>query len=429
MLNRLRNNWIGISLTIMVVLSLVLSAIVWISPYHFERRAEEGSRSEQQTTSQSMQDIYLPSTIIHVKSDGSQQFLYDQPRNLMLTVKESLRNWQLRNGRRISSNNSGTYLSYLRRSNSLLLSYPATVPLTIFNDSFNSSLSTDRISRVNHVVLPLNDSHHIYLLSDSHFQVYRINVRNMQVNEIKKAMRGGHQFSVDHKIVNNRPFVTYPNGIKLPEFAYRISSFNVDNVSQALMNSSRKGSISTQTDGDVTTYTDSPSRHLNYNHKRGTLDYEHYLGKDQHYSYQQIFGHLYDRLSKSTISMDSLRYDSYNSKSKTITYRSYVENFPVFNEDGYGEVRIQLSSEGVERYHFSRYTPQVPLPVNDHWTHLPSSAVVFNELRNNNHLKDITGLRVGYQWQSNQSDNTVMLRPTYYVHYRGNWVDYRTLIK
>ena len=117
MLNRLRNNWIGISLTIMVVLSLVLSAIVWISPYHFERRAEEGSRSEQQTTSQSMQDIYLPSTIIHVKSDGSQQFLYDQPRNLMLTVKESIRNWQLRNGRRISSNNSGTYLSYLRRSN------------------------------------------------------------------------------------------------------------------------------------------------------------------------------------------------------------------------------------------------------------------------------------------------------------------------
>lgn len=429
MLNRLRNNWIGILLTIMVALSLVLSAIVWISPYHFEHRGEEGSRNAQQTTSQSMQDIYLPSTVIQTKSDGSQQFLYNQPRNLMLTVKESLRNWQLRSSRRVSSNNSSSYLSYLRRGNSLLLSYPATVPLTIFNDSFNSSLSTDRISRVNHVVLPLNDSHHIYLLSDSHFQVYRISVRGMQIDKIKKAMKGGHRFSVDHKIVNNRPFVTYPNGIKLPAFAYRISTSNVDNISQALMNNSHKNNINTHTDGDVTTYSDSPSRHLNYNRRRGTLDYEHYLGQDQHYSYQQIFGHLYDRLSKSTISLDSLRYDSYNSGSKTITYRSYVENFPIFNDDGYGEVRIQLSGEGVERYHFSRYSLQVPLPVKQHWTHLPSSAVLFNELHNNNYMKDITGLRIGYRWQSDQSDKTVTLTPTYYVHYRGNWVDYHTLIK
>lgn len=429
MLNRLRNNWIGILLTIMVVLSMALSAIVWISPYHFEHRGEDGSRNEQQTTSQSMQDIYLPSTIIHTKGDGSQQFLYDQPRNLMLTIKESLRNWQLRSGRRISSNSSGNYLSYLRHDNSLLLSYPATVPLTIFNDSFNASLSTDRISRVNHIVLPLNDSHHIYLLSDDHFQVYRINVRNMQIAAIKKAMKGGHHFSVDHKIVNNRPFVTYPNGVKLPEFAYRVTTANVDNISQSLMNDSRKGNINSQTEGDVTTYSDSPSRHLNYNHKRGTLDYEHYMGQDQHYSYQSIFGHLYERLSKSTISLDSLRYDAYNSGSKTITYRSYVENFPVFNDDGYGEVRVQLSTEGVERYHFSRYSLQVPLPVDKHWTRLPSSAVVFNELHNSNHMKDITGLRVGYRWQSNQSDKTVTLTPTYYVHYRGNWVDYQTLTK
>lgn len=429
MLNRLRNNWIGILLTIMVVLSLILSAIVWISPYHFEHRGEDGSRSEQQTTSQSMQDIYLPSTIIQVKDDGSQHFLYDQPRNLMLTVKESLRNWQLRSSRRVSSNSSSTYLSYLRRSNSLLMSYPATVPLTIFNDSFKSSLSTDRISRVNHVVIPLNDSHHIYLLNDDHFQVYRINVRDMQIAKIKQAMKGGHRFSVDHKIVNNRPFVTYPNGIKLPYFAYRVSTSNVDNISQALMHSSGKSSITSQTEGDVTTYSDSPSRHLNCNHKRGTLDYEQYLGKDQHYSYQQIFGHLYDRLSKSTISLDSLRYDAYNPKSKTITYRSYVENFPIFNEDGYGEVRIQLSTDGVERYHFSRYSLQVPLPVSHHWTHLPSSAVVFNELRNSNHLKEITGLKVGYRWQGNQSGKTVTLTPIYYVHYHGNWVDYQTLVK
>lgn len=431
MLKRLRDNWIPILLTIMVVVSLILSGIVWVNPYRFEHRTgrELGSGTRPVTT-QSMRDIYMPTSVIHTKTDGSQHELYGQPANLILTVGQQLSNWQLHQTRRVANNNQSAYLGYLRKSNSLLLSYPSAVPLNIFNDSFNQELDSRRLSRVNHIVIPLNDPRHIYLMSDKGFMVFRVDTKKHDFSQLKKAMQGGHSISADHKMVNNKPLVTYPHGLKLPVFAYQVNHANMDNVSQALMNKSKR-SISTHTNGSVITYSDGGSRHLNYNQQLGVADYENYVGQESDYSYSQIFGRVYNRLSKSTIPLDSLRYDNYHKgrRSQVVTYRSYVENFPIYNENGYGEVQMQIGDEGVERCHFTPLSIQVPLPVNQRKVKLPSTAVVFNQLREAGKLKDVSAIRVGYLWSGGANEKTVTLTPSYFVHYHGNWVDYQTLVK
>ena len=52
----------------------------------------------------------------------------------------------------------------------------------------------------------------------------------------------------------------------------------------------------------------------------------------------------------------------------------------------------------------------------------------FNGLRNAGKLKEITGMRIGYDWKTNQGSNVVTLTPTYYLRYRGNWENYENLI-
>lgn len=431
MLKRLRNNWIPILLAAMVLISLILSAIVWVNPYGFEHRAgREFVQGEQQEATQSMREIYMPTCVIRVKKDGSQHEMYGQPANLILTAVQQLSDWQLQQPRRLANNNPSTYLSYLRRSNSLILSYPDAVPLNIFNDSFRQSIESRRLNRVNHLVIPFNDPKHVYLLSDKNFEVYRLDSKKHEFGKLEKAMKGGHSISVDQKIVDNKPLITYPHGLKLPKFAYQVNHANMDNVSQALMNKSKR-SISTSTKGDITTYSDGASRHLNYNHKSGAADYENYLGEDSDYSYAQMFSHTYNGLSKSTISLDSLRFDDYANEqgSQVITYRSYVENFPIYNDNGYGEVQMQIAKDGVQRIHFTPLSIQLPLPNDQHRVKLPSTAVVFNQLREVGKLKDISGLRVGYYWIGGPDDKTVTLTPSYFVHYHGNWVEYSDLLK
>lgn len=431
MLKRLRDNWIPILLAVMVVISLILSAIVWVNPYGFEHRASrEISQGEQQETTQSMREMYMPTNVIHVKKDGSQHELYGQPANLILTVVQQAANWQLQQPRRVANDNQSTYLNYLRKSDSLILSYPDAVPLEIFNDSFRQNVSSRRFNQVNHMLIPLNDDRHVYLMSDKNFEVYRLESRKINLNKIRRAMKGGNAITVDQKMVEGKPLLTYPHGLKLPAFGYQINHVNMDNVSQALLNKSKR-SISSRSNGNVTTYSDGPSRHLNYNRQAGTADYENYLGEDSDYSYAQMFSRTYSRLSKSTIPLDALRYDDYAKKSNSqeITYRSYVENFPIYNDNGYGEIHMQVAKDGIERVHFTPLSIQVPLPVSRHKTKLPSTAVIFNQLREAGKLKEISGVRVGYCWNGGPEDKTVTLTPSYFVHYHGNWVEYTTLLK
>ncbi|WP_295728969.1 two-component system activity regulator YycH [uncultured Limosilactobacillus sp.] len=434
MLAKLKDNWLAIILTIVVIVSLILSGIVWVNPYRSDHRffGDTASNSERQVTTQSMRDIYLPTQVIKTNNDQGQHLLYGQPQNTVLTARQSIEKWQLHRLTRVESGRQNNYLNYLRLNNSVMLSYPSSVPMTIFNDSFNQNVNYNSLGMINHIVIPLNETNQInriYLLSDHNYRVFRVKVTNANVKSIRQSLTGGASISVDHKIYNGRPMVTYPHGAKLPNFGYQISKINPDSVSQTLMNSSsRKSTVTSQRENSHIIYQAGTSRRLVYDPTKGSLDYENYIGRADHFNYQQIFGHIYNQLAGTSVPLDSLRYDFYNSKSESITYRSFVEGFPIFNGDGYGTVQIQNNHDGAERYHFSIYSLQVPIAVKKRKTTLPSSAVVFNNLRSVNKLKEVTGIRIGYQWDTNQNSRTVTLTPTYYIRYRNTWENYQNLV-
>ena len=65
MLAKIKDNWLAIVLTIVVVISLILSGIVWVNPYRSDHRffGDSGTSTGRQVTTQSMRDIYLPTQV------------------------------------------------------------------------------------------------------------------------------------------------------------------------------------------------------------------------------------------------------------------------------------------------------------------------------------------------------------------------------
>ena len=431
MMKKLKSNWQSIALTVVVLLSLFISWIVWTNPFPFEGARHESlnNNQSQQYTPQSMGDVYLPTKAVETDKKGTQNQLYSPKANLILSVKKELGNWKLGRTNVVKQNNSDVYLSYLRRRNSLMLTYPDEVPSSVFNETFSQSIDTDRVNQINHIVIPLNGQHEIYLLGDHHYSVYRVRVEQGKFNHIRQLLKSMEQIPVDHKIINGVAVMMYPRSFELPALGYQITAQNIDTLSASLMSTNQHTTITANRNDHETTYTDGTNRRLIFNHQDGTIKYENYLSKDDRESTGQIFPHFYNKLTAIGIPLDNLRYDEVSEHGRRLNYRAYVNSFPIFNSNGYGEVTLESTSGGNERFWLSLYSLQVPLPSDHQMVKLPSSTDVINQLHATNRMRDIKDLRVGYVWKNNNDNRVVKLVPTYFIKYRGHWVEYTELEK
>ncbi|WP_373841516.1 YycH family regulatory protein [Limosilactobacillus sp.] len=430
MIKKLRANWLSIALTIVVLVSLLLSGIVWTNPFQSDYFHRENGTNNQQLAAQSIGDVYLPTMIVRTNNDGDQQLLYSQHKDLIYQAKEKLASWQLGRTSTVKTNNSDVYLSYLRHHDSLMLSYPDNIPGTVFNETFKQSVDISRVKRINHIVIPLDGSRELYLLSDYHYGVYRVRIAKGDPQKIVTNMHGLTPINVDHRIVNGHAVMVYLHSFALPRLAYQISDQKISSLSANLMSTTQHANFTTHQDGNHVVYTDGTNRHLVYDSARGTVNYENEVGRSNENNINQLYSHFYHALTKTGMPLNNVRFDEVTNHGRTITYRSYVEGFPIINDDNYGGAKLQADANGVERYLMSLYTVQVPLPLDGSTVRLPSTNSVLNQLHNSSHFRDITDLRVGYEWKTEPTNHqTVKMEPTYFAKYHGKWVNYTALLK
>lgn len=430
MIKKIKTNWLAIALTIVVVISLFLTAAIWSNPVQYER-TKDSSSSRNLNTTQSIGDLYLPTQVVHVDANQRQFLLYSSRKNLITTIRHQLRSCQLGRASLVKSDNSDVYLSYLHQPNSLMVSYPDSITGTIFNETFSQSIDTSRVKQIDHILIPLNNPRNVYLLNDRGYKVYRARISQAKGNRsLNSLIKGTAKVEVDHKIIHGQTMLLYPKSFTLPVFGYQVTAQNIDTLSQNLISTNKQSSITTECKGDTTIYRDGENKRVIYNHQNGTVRYENYVSHDDVPKSSQLYSYFFNRIAKTGIPMDNLRYDGISDHQRTINYRSYVEGFPIFNSAGYGDIRMSSKVNGINKTWLSLYSIQVPLPINHKPVRLPSTTTVFKQLRASNRLKDVKGIRVGYLWKENTSDNsTVKLTPTYFVDYHGQWVDYTELQK
>lgn len=420
-------NWRGIVLVVAILVSIVLSGLVWVEPYRLDRLTTTSS-SKTTTTLQSQADVFTPTTAIKTNANRSQVRLINQPKNVVLTAKEALTRWTIKEGKVVSKNDASTYRDYLRYTNSLLLSYPAAISVTAFNSALSQKVSTKQLILVNHILIPLKSTGTIYLLQDQGQRVVRYRVSHQSLKKLKAAMRGGQRLPVDVRLLNNRPVLVYSRAIKLPSYSAKVAKQDLTTLASALLSSNSRSTLAVRTEGNQTIYHNGSDQRLAADQTTGAITVKNYQDESTNLGVQKGYSHFYHRLTDTHLIKEQLYFDGYNHRQQRITFRTYVAGFPVMNNDNYGTVIIQQGTKA-ETLHLSLFNLSTPLPTKAGATTLPATSVVFNTLQATGKLKDVKGLRIGYRWESNTEASTVTLKPAYYAYYNGSWVAVDDLVK
>lgn len=429
MIKKIKSNWLAIGLTTVVIISLVLTGLIWLSPMQYERTRETSNSSL--STPQSIGDLYLPTQVIHTDDNQHQYQLYSSRKNTISDIRSQLKKTELGRVSLIKQENSDVFLSYLHQRNSVIINYTASITSTIFNETFSQTLDTSKIKQVDHILIPLKDARYIYLLNDEDYKIYRVKVGQTKVNtKIASIIKGTKTIPVDYKLIQGQPLVLYPKGFSLPVFGYQVTKQNVDTLSQNLLSTSKQSSLRTERSDNKTIYRNGENKRIVYNHNTGNIRYDNYLSQSDVPKTNQLYSYFFNQIAKTGIPMDNLRYDDISKNRRTISFRSYVEGFPIYSENGYGTVKISSSLKGTNKTWMNIYNIQVPLPIAETNVKLPSTTTIFNQLRAENRLKDVNGIRIGYLWKNSVDNNSVVkLVPTYLINYRGEWINYEDLQK
>src|SRR5699024_11692562 len=80
------------------------------------------------------------------------------------------------------------------------------------------------------------------------------------------------------------------------------------------------------------------------------------------------------KLNSLGVTLDDVRYSNYESKTGEVIYRNYIAGFPIVSEYNYGTYSLQNVTSNGQRFMFSLYGLQVPLPNTNKQKTLPSRS-------------------------------------------------------
>lgn len=432
MIRKIRSNWLPIVLTIAILVSLGLSFLIWTNPSRFGKEHDSSSSSStSQLTSKTIADTFLPNQVVRNGKTGGQSLLYAKKSNLSSTVQAQVEKMAFGHITKISNGDDQRFLAVLNQKDALVLNYPSSITTSIFNETFKQSVNQKKISEIDQIVIPTNGSHEVYLLKDGSLTVYRVRIKGKpDYDKIKQvAKKSTERIKVDEQLLNKRVIIAFPKKTSVPVYSYMMTKTSDSSFTNALLDTSSSSSVSVHKKGSVTTYTDGSDKRMTINSKNGKATYENFLSRTDQVAENQFLTKSFKQLSKIGISLENIRYDEMSTKNLEVTYRTYVEDFPIYNDRGYGTVNFKYSKSGKQTYHFSLYSLEVPIPNNSKQS-IPSTEDVLSSL-NNAGIKtaDIQDMRIEYEWGNSRKSNSVInLKPAYYVKYQGKWSNYETLI-
>jgi len=425
-------------LTILVLLSVVLSVYIWMNPSRYERESKVSTTSSNSTlTTRTIDDIYLPTQLIYTNKQGKQSLLINKNVSLVSQFSEQLRKWDARSISKVRITSANSYKALLNGEETYVLNFPDSVTVSMFNTVFKQHLSSFKSSKFSRIVIPVNDANHIYLLNDNHHEIYSVRLKKKSLKSLGTVLQSSKvkRFAIKMTYENNETYIDYTQPVTMQHYSYLMSKAVASEIANRLLDSDGNSTVSVHSRGNgKQEYATGSYKRMTTDSKLGTVYFEDYSdsGTTRNLSFTSQLEKSFTYLSSLGVPMDNIRYYNYDSTSSSVIYRSYVEGIPIFNQTENGDVRIQLTSNGLDRYYFSLYSLQVPVPTTGtkQAVTLPSSTDVLKKLINAGYKDSKLGsIELGYEWSQNKSSKLVVdLTPTYYVYYNGSWRTYTSML-
>jgi len=437
MMRRLRRLILPIGLSLLILLSIGLSMYIWTNPSRYERESKVSTASSNSTiATRTIDDVYLPTQLVHTDAKGKQTLQINKNVSLVTQFKEQISKWDARSISKVRVTSARSYTALLNGQDSYVLNFPDSVTVSMFNTIFSQNLQSYRAAKFSRIVIPINDTSHVYLLNDSQHQIYSVRLKRKSLTRMQKILAAVSVKSIPVVMTyrHNATYLDYTQPVKMQQYSYLLNKLAASQLANRLLDADGNSSVTVHNRKHEQEYTTGSYKRMTVNTKQGTVKYEDYsdAGNQRQLTLTTQLRKSYNHLVSIGVPMDNIRYYGYDTTSNSVIYRSYVEGFPIFNQTENGDVRVQMTTNSLERYYFSLYSLQVPVPTTgkQQSVTLPSTSTVLKKLVAAGYKENKLGsIELGYHWSKNTSSKLVIdLNPTYYVYYNGAWRTYTSML-
>lgn len=427
---RLSDILLKIGLVAAILISLILSVLIWTNNARYERNPNPKTVSSQsaKTTDHKLSDIYLPARILQ-KNDDQQYMIYNRRENPNLSYQKQIKKWTVVSIQKPKSHTAEAYLDFINESKQIQLVYPDQITWQLFREIYGlKAKKGTQDFNFNRIILKSGDSQKVYLADDTTHLIRTVKVKDNQVTRLQSLLKNADlRLAVEEVNFNDQLTLFYTKNVEMTPYSYLVSRENINTYIASLLTSNDSdANIEARESGDVTTYYKGLYKKLSLNETTGQIQFEDYTDTTTIKSTTQLLKRSFNRLVSLGTSLTNVHYFSSDYKTQNITYASYVEGFPVFQDDS--QTSIQLTPSG-QILRFSSGTLQVPIPAESQDSTLPATSVMIDQLKTQGvDTAAIKGIQLGYRWtQAKSSQQVIDLKPTYYIYINERWQDYTDL--
>ncbi|SEM32908.1 Two-component signal transduction system YycFG, regulatory protein YycH [Ligilactobacillus sp. WC1T17] len=438
MKNRLKELILPLCLFLAVAISIVFTILIWTTPSSFQRFTQNINKTSQSTSSdtdgevtekQKLTDVYLPINASYYGLDTRYQLMSTKV-DIVSLLRKRLSKVKIQKITVKKYKNAADYLNFMNYHQSYTLNYASPVAFGLYKSKLGKQPQKYNANTFSRILIPVKKTGYVYFLSDHNFKVYRAKVKSLGVVDKIIDNSDIEKLAIDYKLVNNHLFKDFTQPIKIACGSYLLNQENTGLFVTRLMGSNT--TLTTREQKKQTVYNDNAGQRMVVKKANGYVSYTNY---DQTRSDKNvtIYNHLkqsFYKLASLEVSLDDVRYAEYNYQTKQVTYRSYINGFPLISADEYGTYHIIAGYQGNQRVDFSLYILQLPVPAAETAVTLPATADVMAALKATGlDMGKLEDMQVGYAVSQNKSNTDVIdLTPTYFVKYNNVWINYQDLL-
>ncbi|MDT2756036.1 two-component system activity regulator YycH [Enterococcus asini] len=417
---------IRIGLIFLILLSVYLSYEIWLSSDARSQLGDEESNVVATTTYRQPDEVFLPTRLIWVNS--TEDVRMGTGETLISKVHEQILKGKITNLKDREYDNADEFAAVADISEGVELNYFGSFQLYEYAKIFQVNVEEGELKAFGEG----KESFFTKIQIDFKNGLIRfVNPRRNQVIEgdfdldltkVKEALNDTKvswiQMTGDKKIQGLQYNSDEP--ITLKQYSY-IASTQAYTVFRNAFFQKPESVKSSEEAGDTILYGDSET--LRVAEDQQIVEFQGKLASNEEME-DDIYDQSYHYVNRLESSIGSLRF--FDRGKEDITYRTFIEGFPVFGDGYQGEVSFTLEDTGSTTPNVtimsSLNTIQIPIP-SDETVQLPATSTVIDELLASGADQSLfQGIVVGYQRQKvKNADEIVDMIPMWYLKYDGQW--------
>ncbi|CAK8054829.1 hypothetical protein [Eupransor demetentiae] len=413
--------WVDSTLKVVLAIAFLTSVLLTFGIFNLASNAGTGTTGVEDLQLQN--SLFQPRQFLYTDKSGD-SYQYNLSTKQEGKIIDLLSTAEFGSFREDEYNNR-SLADLLSQPETVVLHYSDVTPVAYFNGHSEDTNRHIKNKNFDYVIFSIHGGHNVYFVDSRQGTVNQTTFKQVNWHRIQAAVNDwGDSQPVIFAPIKNQINVLYSQSFSRPVYTYQIHTSSVDDFNAAMLGSVNQ--FSTSKVGDLQNYHNNYSGQSNtYHPNNQTLVFQSENEvADPAKTYLGRLKVSFDQLEVLKKELPNLGLFQSSDHGGTISFRTYVDNVPIFFDGGLPTLTSQIDDKGRRQATYKLEGLGIPAPNSEGQVKLDSTNTVLKKLNNSQKSENsYQQLMVGYVWQVNKDNkNLVDLVPTWMVQDKnGTW--------